>query len=266
MLLCLSLATDRGADAVEIQRVNRFQLQLNGPIEAGDFKKIEAYLVNPDSAGRDIEAVYLDSPGGNFAEAVRIGKLLRELLITTVIQTDDATAKVECSSACFLIFAGGIQRSVWWTGHNLPVVELRRPAERPADASGRQPEPALSDDMEYEARAYLTDMGIADALIERMLKTSSGAGAVLQKSELRTLNSMVPYYEGKLRLLCGALTPEEQQKYTALLLAGALNEEHPLSKRQGEIETCRYKVRHNDRLDAFATHEAAVLGTTQQTR
>jgi hypothetical protein len=266
VLLCLSLVTDRGADAVEIQRVNKFQLELNGPIEAGDFKKIEAYLVNPDSAGRDIEAVYLDSPGGNFAEAVRIGKLLRELFITTVIQTDDATAKVECSSACFLIFAGGIQRSVWWTGRNLPVVELYRPDDQPADASGPQPEPVFSDDMEYEARAYLADMGVADALIERMFKTSSAAGAVLHETELRTLNSMVPYYQGKLLLQCGALTPEEQQKFTALLLAGALSEEHPLFKKQGEIETCRYKVRHNDRLDAFATHEAAAPGAAQQTR
>jgi hypothetical protein len=266
VLLCLSLVADKGADALEIQRVNKFQLGLNGPIEPGDFKKIEAYLINPDSGGRDIDAVYLNSPGDNFAEAMRIGGLLRELFITTVIQTDDTTARVECSSACFFIFAGGIQRSVWWAGRNLPVVELHGPKNHPGNASGSEPEQALGEDMEHEARSYLRNMGIEDPLIERMFKTSSAGTDVLHESELRTLNSMVPYYEERLLAQCGALTLEEQQKYTALLLAGALNEEHPLSKKQGEIESCRYKVRHNDRLNAFVTHETTATRAGQQTR
>jgi hypothetical protein len=76
---------------------------------------------------------------------------------------------------------------------------------------------------------------------------------------------MVPSYQQTLLVQCGALAPEEQQKYTALLLAGALNEEHPLSKKQNEIETCRYKVRHSDRLNALLNHMPAATGATQQT-
>jgi hypothetical protein len=265
VLLCLSIASHKGADALEIRRENKYQVRLNGPVESGDFKKIADYLINPDSGGPDIEAVYLNSPGGNFGEAMRIGRLFRKLFVTTVIETDDIAAMVECSSACFFIFAGGIQRSVWWIGRNLPVVELPGPHDQLTGGSGLHPEHALTEDIDT-ARAYLKDMGIGDSLIDRMFKTSFEEVDALQASELRALNSIVPSYQERLLAQCGALAPKEQEKYTALLLAGVLNEEHPLFKRQNEIETCRYGVRHSDRLNALVNHGTAATGAARQTR
>jgi hypothetical protein len=235
--------------ALEIQRANKFQIELTGPIEAGDFSKVETYLLQQKTGGPEIEAAYLNSPGGNLAEAMRLGSLLRELLVATIIETNNTTRKVECSGACVLVFAGGIQRSVWWLEGNLPAVRLY-----------------LSEDQREEAHlpseivaAYLRQMGVADELIHRIAE-SSPAEVELEGNELRSLNWIDPAYQNRLRAECGELDPDEQKKYSALLLAGALNEEHPLFKKQASIESCRYAVRYNDRLSAWLSRIRAAAG------
>jgi hypothetical protein len=102
-------------------------------------------------------------------------------------------------------------------------------------------------------------MGVADELIHRIAE-SSPAEVELEGNELRSLNWIDPAYQNRLRAECGELDPDEQKKYSALLLAGALNEEHPLFKKQASIESCRYAVRYNDRLSAWLSRIRAAAG------
>jgi hypothetical protein len=251
LVLLMSLST--AVCALEIQRPNKFQIELSGPIEPGDFSKVETYLLQQKTGGPEIEAAYLSSPGGNLVEAMRLGNLLRELLVATVIETNDATRKVECSGACFLVFAGVIQRSVWWFGGNLPAIRLHLSQYQLEEAQLH---------MEIVAD-YLRQMGVADGLIQRIAE-SSPAEAELEDNELRSLNGIDPAYQNRLRAECGELDPDEQEKYAALLLAGALNEEHPLFKKQAGIESCRYALRYNDRMAAWMNRIRTAAGQAPQ--
>jgi len=97
---------------------------LEGRIETGDFDKFKNFILDSDHA---VE-LYLASPGGNLAEAMKIGLLVRILKLSTVVPSKtwtnqeretiavrhnlkDAKADYQCTSACFFIFAAGVHRS-----------------------------------------------------------------------------------------------------------------------------------------------------------
>jgi hypothetical protein len=77
-------------------------LSLRGAIMPGDGERIAGELRAAAPA-----FVTLDSPGGSVADALTIGRVLRELGSTTRVQ--DGTI---CLSACPYIFVGGTERSV----------------------------------------------------------------------------------------------------------------------------------------------------------
>ena len=86
------------------------QLSLSGPIARGDADKIDAGLKDAgfnttrDGAYIGRAVLYLDSPGGNFAEGVAIAKRLRSSIVATVIRKD-----ARCLSACAIAFLGGTE-------------------------------------------------------------------------------------------------------------------------------------------------------------
>jgi hypothetical protein len=124
------------------------QLLVRGPIEPGDFERIRARLnelVSTEALPevQDPETLWtvkLDSPGGDVAEAMRIGRLLRTALATTDVsyrfaRRDDGVydfqrtaasvclegehrldgcasdvVKAECAGACLLIWLAGADR------------------------------------------------------------------------------------------------------------------------------------------------------------
>jgi hypothetical protein len=97
---------------------------LEGKIEAGDFDKFKSFILN----GNNVVEIYLASPGGDLAEALKIGLMIRILKLSTVVPSKaltnqsrelaaarhdlkDPKADYMCASACFFIFVAGIHRS-----------------------------------------------------------------------------------------------------------------------------------------------------------
>lgn len=71
-------------------------IQATGPIEIGDgikFRNI-AHEATTDQDG--LRRVFLESPGGNVAEAMRIGDMIRENNFVTLVNG-------ECASACAMV-------------------------------------------------------------------------------------------------------------------------------------------------------------------
>ena len=79
-------------------------LLLNGATESGDADRFAAYMA---SLGELEVPVALNSPGGNVAEALEIGRLLRARDANTVILPG-----MICVSACPYMLAGGTDRRV----------------------------------------------------------------------------------------------------------------------------------------------------------
>ena len=72
----------------------------NGAISIGDTRDLQSYV---SSLPKWLPTViYLDSPGGNLAEGLALGKFFHDANIETVIES-----RAHCASACALAFMGG---------------------------------------------------------------------------------------------------------------------------------------------------------------
>jgi hypothetical protein len=110
---------------------------LEGTIETGDFERFKNFVVDSGH----VREIYLASPGGNLAEAVKIGLLVRHLNLSTVVPSKQLThydrtvalarhglkdnKNYTCASACFFIFVAGIYRSAGDNG--APILGLHTP-------------------------------------------------------------------------------------------------------------------------------------------
>ena len=93
------------ASAVEISKhasdsaeVNA--IQLKGKIDDGDTFDLQVYISNLPK--KPTVVVYMNSPGGNLREGMRLGRFFFDSKIETSVET-----KTACASACALAFLGG---------------------------------------------------------------------------------------------------------------------------------------------------------------
>jgi hypothetical protein len=75
-------------------------IQLKGHIDEGDTFDLQAFIAGLPKKAHVV--VFLNSPGGNLAEGMRLGRFFFTHKIETVIES-----KTACASACALAFLGG---------------------------------------------------------------------------------------------------------------------------------------------------------------
>lgn len=125
---------------------------LEGAIEAGDFERVKNIVVDSGH----VREIYLASPGGNLAEAVKIGLLVRHLYLSTIVPSKQLThydrslalarhglkdnKNYTCASACFFIFIAGIYRRADENG--APILGLHTPTLLASAATKLAPEQA----------------------------------------------------------------------------------------------------------------------------
>jgi hypothetical protein len=92
---------------------SRWLIYLDGPVDPGATARVVRLIL----AEHITQAVvYLNSPGGSLVTAMQLGRVLREHAFDTRVgtRTLDATraAAGTCHSACPLVLAGGVRRSL----------------------------------------------------------------------------------------------------------------------------------------------------------
>jgi hypothetical protein len=144
--------------------------RLSGEIVKGDYEKVKSLISSTTST------FWLASPGGDVDEALKIGRLFREYLISTEAPYRDPHGfltncrgqNCTCASACAFIWFGGVDR-MGTVGLHRPYID--EPVFRglpPADAS-----------MTYRRMldnvvVYLNEMEVPRSIIETMATTNSG--------------------------------------------------------------------------------------------
>jgi hypothetical protein len=104
----LFLSTAVSSSAMEFtQRGNA--AYLIGGIKLGDSSAFEQFMARPEASS--IRVFHLNSGGGSIANAMAIARKIRSLGGKTVVD-----GRQVCSSACGLIFAGGVTRHYINTG------------------------------------------------------------------------------------------------------------------------------------------------------
>jgi hypothetical protein len=185
-------------------------LTLNGEILPGDAERFAMLFVSvkPSIPGfyNFPDTLYLNSPGGDVAEAIRIGDLVRVLGLSVATMPNGSGI---CASSCFLIYVAALQRRA--TGvdtlasegskGNLSPIGVHRPRFRvPVDGIvGADNQQQIMNHM----RDHLVRHGVGHAIIDKMMAKPSNDIHWLSAGEIRSLGYFSPGVEEQIIAKCG---------------------------------------------------------------
>jgi hypothetical protein len=196
---------------------------LQGRIEEGDYERVRS-LVRANQ--RTLVQVYLHSPGGSVAEALRIGSLLRKYLIRvnapfnlngmramvfasapnrTLCSGEDCI----CASSCALIWFGAPLRFGAVGIHRPFLTDPKYRQLAPADAATYYR--SILDAM----RAYGDEMEIPRPIMDKMLATGSGEIVYVSTHDERDLER-APSFGEWVDASCGRVSDAEWEMRRAL--------------------------------------------------
>jgi hypothetical protein len=226
-LTLASLVGVSSARALEDVKVFRGVLVLEGKIEAGDFDKVRSFLGNKANFERINGGVFAASPGGNLVEAIKIGRLIRALRLSTEAPSGPPTEarrfsqpviapnnlvnpriNYQCSSACFFIYVSGVYRSLGW------VVRLgiHRPTQLESETNKLDVEQATN--LAWRVRGfvkkYLDDMNVPDKYVDLMYSVPPNEVRWISQSEFESdIEGFVPDAKRWLSTKCNLQTKDE---------------------------------------------------------
>ena len=272
--LPLTIVFSLSSQAAEMRllvRTDYRSLVIEGPIESGDY---EHFLkIVRDNQGK-LADVYLFSPGGDFAEAMKIGRALRALEMGSVVPGRNSQGQPDCSgpfslgraphnpanctaaSAAFFIHVGAIERSGLYLVVHRPYIA----PEQFAKLTESQAQAAF-DALQHDARAYMTEMGVPAQVQELVMSTPPDKGVVLDdKTVSAYFVGDLPYQEEWRHAKCSQLSPAESQRLEVLaeklvspigLTPAESSEYYPMqAKRDREME-CQSALRVENRMAAY---------------
>jgi hypothetical protein len=138
---------------------------IKGQINAGDFEKFQAFLLLPGRLKAYTNYVWLDSVGGNLAEAMKFANLFEKSSASVVVGPDG-----KCYSACFMMFASGVDRWLYAFGE-LGVHQVKVNFPTGLQGLHQAAKNNLTQAVTNNASAYLTAQGIPATLVTQMQET-----------------------------------------------------------------------------------------------
>lgn len=194
ILVCAVSVAPLGA--ADIRGDMRDGVVLEGKIEAGDYNKLRTAFgleksINQFYIGMpEANEIYLASPGGDLAEAMKIGRLVRALKLHTIVpsrlkyhpgpyekyspadrhQLINPTANYMCASACFFIFVAGIKRTDEVEFQDHPRLGIHRPYLSDNDLRTLSGDQAISSANQLRATVenYLKEMSVPAKYVDLM--------------------------------------------------------------------------------------------------
>ncbi|MVA59268.1 hypothetical protein [Agrobacterium vitis] len=176
--LILLLYSQLQAGAVEFKSI---------PLDSGQTVVILKGKFEFEDKTADLEAairssgakiVTFDSGGGNIDSALRIGRAIRSLGVSTI-----QLRAMECSSACTLAFIGGVNRSA----EPGSIGVHRTSFSGDVNLSGHEAAAAVQD-ITARIMTYMIEMGIDPRLLQLSLSTDSGDMRYLTGKEMQQYN------------------------------------------------------------------------------
>jgi hypothetical protein len=163
-------------ESAEVRLGGSGELVMEGKIEVGDYDRFRSALLGINNSSD----LFLASPGGDLGEAIKIGRLVRRMKISTTIPTRPVREKIvarhglkdpknyTCASACFFVFVAGIYRSSDFIGE--PILGIHKPYLSEADLRGLSSDQAVSsaNGIKRAVEGYLKEMGIPGKYADQM--------------------------------------------------------------------------------------------------
>jgi hypothetical protein len=140
----------------------------------------QSFAAEAERHGEYIKTVVLNSPGGSVAEALEMGRLIREKRFTTEVE-----AGKYCVSSCPLVFAGGVDRRA---GDNVTIGVHQVAAVRSAANGPPRDEMSVAQNISARCQRYLGDMGVSLQVWVHAMETPHDRLFVFRPDELKSLN------------------------------------------------------------------------------
>jgi hypothetical protein len=200
------------------------QLVIEGYIESGDFQKFLDVI--KENQGQ-ISTVWIFSPGGDFQEAMKIGRAMRSLELASMVPNRSKFGKPLCdseiarpldpayciaASAGFMMHIGGVRRGGSYVIVHRPYFE-RKDFRQLSETQAQIQFAAL----QAEARSYMSDMGVPPQIQEQILATPSDGRFVLDEATVRTyFSGDLPARHEWLVAKCSRMTHSDRTKLDLL--------------------------------------------------
>lgn len=130
------------------------------------------------AASHKPQMVVFDSPGGTIVTALKLGRIIRLLGLTTF-----QTRPYQCDSACAFAFVGGVRRLATAGSIGVHRSSLRQDGDRDLSFEGE-----LLQHITGDLLSYLREMNISAEFLELALKTSSSDMRHLTLGEMQRMN------------------------------------------------------------------------------
>jgi hypothetical protein len=257
---------------------------LEGQIEPGDYEKLRDFLVaergyRPYHSAHCSEIyedgcpeqIYLASPGGDVAEAMKIGRLIRTLGWTTKAPSSTARqyeikdyqiqfpdTNFMCASACFFIFVGGVYREELFT---YPTLGIHRPylsTEHLKELSGGQALAAATL-TRATVEKYLKEMDVPTKYVDKMFSVPKDKILWISDDDVDVdFKGFVPSLRDWADAKCNTLTDVEKAVWESIKnkspkymtqLESSISD--MLVKKKQEQPFCEDKARFELRRDAW---------------
>src|SRR3984893_14577639 len=176
-LMPLPLPDGAMAKPMTFELVSGGKLMATGTITPGISQSFAAEV---GKRGDYVKTVVLNSPGGSVADALAMGRLIRERKFATEVE-----AGKYCASSCPLVFAGGLERRAG-AGATMGVPQvaaLRSPANGPP-----RDEMSIAQNISARCQHYLAEMGVSLQVWVHAMETPHDRLFVFKPDELKSLN------------------------------------------------------------------------------
>jgi hypothetical protein len=194
---------------------------IEGAIEPGDFATF-IRLVRENQS--HISTVYIFSPGGDFYEAMKIGRAMRALDLASQVPMRSPSGHPICeefegvepkpsdpnncvaASAAFFIHIGGTHRGGTYLAVHRPSFEKGNFGNL-SEADARK----VFDALQVQAREYMEEMGVPKHIQEEVLSTPSDRVSILDEKTVKTYFwKDLPYLDEWIRNRCSRMSDGEK--------------------------------------------------------
>jgi hypothetical protein len=222
------------ADAAEIRAdpsdKGDLGIVLEGKIEPGDFDKLRTFIFQGEGGFK----IYLASPGGDLAEAMKIGRLVRLLKMATIVPErplsdelfekladrhglEDPKANYMCVSACFFVFVAGIQRESDLFQDAILGVHRPYVSEKDLQELSGDQAIAAANQTRSIVDSYLKEMGVPAKYADQMFSVPKDEVEWISKSEFETdFAGFIPELKDWVDTRCDKRTAAEKSIWEAL--------------------------------------------------
>jgi hypothetical protein len=140
----------------------------------------QSFATEVERHGDYIKTVVLNSPGGSVADALAMGRLIRERKFATEVE-----AGKYCASSCPLVFAGGVERRA---GERAAIGVHQVTTLSSAVGVAPRDDMSVVQNISARCQRYLGDMGVSLQVWVHAMETPNDKLFVFKPDELKSLN------------------------------------------------------------------------------